>query len=239
MTTTEVTGEVDRRLLARRLLNGAAGLAGVVAWVLWVVMDVQYWGGAATGPPGELTLTEVGIMVSSSVAVFSFDATVLVAVAGTLNALRPASDSRALRWLRLAALLSAVMAAVVYQLTNSPEEKFGKVGVLLGWDVLSHYVAPVLLLLAWLVAGPRPAFDARLLGLALLWPVGYLAYMLGFARLTGLYPYDFLDPGAIGPAGVVLVSCVLFLAFAAVGAVLLLLDRRLPPSHPGDSTTVP
>lgn len=239
MTTTEVTGEVDRRLLARRVLNGAAGLAGLVAWVLWVLLDVQYWSSAEAGPPGDLTLPEVGIMLTTAVAVFSFDTVVLITVAGTLLALRPASDSRALRWLHLAALLSAVMAAVVYQLTNSPEEKFGKVGLLLGWDVLSHYVAPVLLLLAWLVTGPRPAFDARLLGLALLWPVGYLAYMLGFARLTGLYPYDFLDPGAIGPAGVVLVSCVLLLAFVAVGAVLLLLDRRLPPSRAGDSTTVP
>lgn len=237
MTTTEVAGQVGRRVVARRVVHGAAGLSGAVALLLLLVLDVRYYGGAAAGPPGELTLTEVGTMVAANVAVFSIDTVVLITAAGALVALRPESDSLALRWLHLAALLSTVLTVVVYQVTTSAEEKFGKVGLVFAWDLLSHYVAPALLLLGWLLTGPRRRFDVRLLGLVLLWPVGWLAYMLVFARLVGLYPYDFLDPGLIGNTGVVLVSLVLFLASMAVGGLLLLLDRRLPPVPRRDSAT--
>lgn len=226
MARTDVPDDVGHRVAARRLVHGAAGLAGVVACALWLAEQVRLLRSAEAGPPGELTLVEVGGMVAASAAVFSFDAVVLVALAGTLVALRPGGDAPGLRWLLLAALLSASMSAVLYQVLVAPDARW--TGLLVGFDVLAHYVAPALLLLAWSVTGPRCRFDARLLGLVLVWPVGYLAYLLVLGRVTGFYSYPFLDPGVVGAAGVVLAVLALAGVAAVVGGVLLVIDRHLP-----------
>lgn len=226
MTTTDVTGEVGRRVAGRRAAYGAAGLAGAAACALWLAQQVRFLRSGESGPPGELTLPEVGFMLAASAAVFSFDAVLLVAVAGSLVALYPGSHGPVPRLLLLAALLSATMSAVLYQLLVRPDASW--VGLLVGFDVLAHYVAPLLLLLAWLVTGPRPCFGARLLGQVLLWPVAYLGYHVLLGRLTGFYANPFLDPGRTGPVQFALVVIGLLAVAAAVGAVLLVLDRRLP-----------
>lgn len=234
--TMETAGEAGRRFAARRVAYGAAGLAGAVACALWLAQQVRFLRSGESGPPGELTLPEVGFMLAASVAVFSFDAVLLVAVAGSLVALYPGSRGPVPRLLLFAALLSATMSAVLYQLLVRPDANW--VGLLVGFDVLAHYVAPVLLLLAWLSTGPRPRLGARLLGLVLLWPVAYLAYHFSLGALTGFHANPFLDPGRTGPVEFVLVVLALLAVAAAVGALLLVLDRRLPGrDHAGTAGT--
>ena len=67
-------------------------------------------------------------------------------------------------------------------------------------------VVPVLAVVGWLVAGPRPRAPWRDALLALGWPVAWLAWTLVVGGLTGWYPYPFLDVGQEG-AGAVAVTC--------------------------------
>ena len=87
---------------------------------------------------------------------------------------------------------------------------------------------PLLAVVAWAVAGPRPRTTWRTVGEALAWPVVWTVATLVVGAVTGWYPYPFLDPRENG-VGAVVVAClgvtVLFLALFA-GARLL--DRWLP-----------
>lgn len=77
-------------------------------------------------------------------------------------------------------------------------------GLFLLCDILLHYVAPVLFVLWWLVAGA----DGRTRwGDIVPWtayPVAYLAFALARAPFAGEVPYPFLDVASKGAAGVAL-----------------------------------
>ncbi|MCY7396234.1 MAG: Pr6Pr family membrane protein [Nocardioides sp.] len=94
-------------------------------------------------------------------------------------------------------------------------------------DALLHLVLAVL---GWLVLGPRPRVGWREVGLALLWPLGWLAGTLLLARVVDWYPYPFLDPAEDG-LGAVVVACVgVTVLFLLVFALLAGLNRWLAPA---------
>jgi hypothetical protein len=65
----------------------------------------------------------------------------------------------------------------------------------------------------------------------LVYPVAYLAYILVRGVVTGLYPYPFIDVGALGYAGALRNALVLVAGFVCVGLVLIALDRlKRPPA---------
>ena len=97
-------------------------------------------------------------------------------------------------------------------------------------DKLLHMGLPVIAIVGWLVAGPRPRAPWRDALLALAWPVAWLAWTLVVGAATGWYPYPFLDVGAEG-AGSVAVTCLgVTVLFLALAAVLSRLDERMPPA---------
>src|SRR2546423_843986 len=67
-----------------------------------------------------------------------------------------------------------------------------------GWQETStnavvHYVMPIGIVLGWLLFGPRPRIDLRVVGWALAWPVAWLGYTLVRGAIWHWYPYPFLD----------------------------------------------
>lgn len=66
-------------------------------------------------------------------------------------------------------------------------------------DAGLHYAVPVLYLLGWL-AGPHGGLHRRGLLSTLALPTVYLGWALLVGRLSGQYPYPFLDLGALGIA---------------------------------------
>jgi uncharacterized membrane protein YeaQ/YmgE (transglycosylase-associated protein family) len=89
-------------------------------------------------------------------------------------------------------------------------------------------VVPLLALVGWLVFGPRPRVTARVVLLALVFPVLWLLGTLLVGAVSGWYPYPFVDVDEQGP-GPVAVACLGVLGLL-VALLLLgwLLDRRLP-----------
>ena len=108
---------------------------------------------------------------------------------------------------------------------------------------LVHYVVPVMVLLDWVAFGPHGAARWRDLPLWLAYPVGYgltsMARAVLFPTVPDRYPYFFVDPTEHGYGWVWAYVLGLALAFAALGALLIGLDRlagrlRAAAAPPGE-----
>lgn len=93
-----------------------------------------------------------------------------------------------------------------------------------------HYVSPAMVLLDWVLFGPRRRVRWRDLWLWLIYPfaygVGYTFRALLLPWVPARYPYFFLDPGQVGGyGGLVVYMLVLLVVFGAFGAALIGIDR--------------
>ena len=100
-----------------------------------------------------------------------------------------------------------------------------------GWsafaDKLLHVLVPVMAVLGWALFGPRRRVSWSLLATALVWPVLWLAYTLGYGAVTGWYPYPFLDVGVLGYGSVLITSVAVAVVVLCVLATLIALDSWL------------
>ena len=107
---------------------------------------------------------------------------------------------RAGGWLRLNALTGITITALVHWFLLHPLDDFR--GLLWASDTLIHIIVPVLVVLGWLVFGPRRRISVRVVVLGLVWPVLWLLFFtLVVGRITGWYPYFFLISHRPAPAG--------------------------------------
>ena len=105
-----------------------------------------------------------------------------------------------------------------------------------GWaavtDAVFHYAVPLAAVVGWLVFGPRPRCDARTVGRALAWAVGWLAYTLLHGHFSSWYPYPFIDVTRHGYVVVVLSSLAVTAVLAVMAAAFWLGDAYLPGGRP-------
>jgi hypothetical protein len=97
-------------------------------------------------------------------------------------------------------------------------------------DMALHYAVPVATLGWWLALPPRRPLPASLPLRWLLWPVGYSVYVLLRGRLTGLYPYYFIDVEALGLRQVLLNMAGLSLIFVIMAYLVWGLARWRQPA---------
>jgi uncharacterized membrane protein len=157
---------------------------------------------------------------------FTIQSNVLVGLTSAQLALRPDRDGRVWRVLRLDGLVGIAVTGIVYStvLARIHEPK--------GWEQVStnfvfHYAVPVLAVLGWLLFGPRPRIDARVVAWSLVWPLAWFAYTLVHGRISKWYPYPFVDVATHGYARVVVNALLVTVVLAAVSAVYAFGDRRL------------
>ena len=93
-------------------------------------------------------------------------------------------------------------------------------------DALLHYVVPFLYLMLWLVSGPRGLAWSDALRW-LLFPLGYFAWTLARGAWLGVYPYPFMDVGALGFLPVLRNVGLLCALFLIVGLSLIAVDKAL------------
>lgn len=98
-----------------------------------------------------------------------------------------------------------------------------------GWtrvaDELLHVVMPVLFLGYWQATAARQPQQLTRLAWWMLYPLGYLAYVLARGALDGRYPYPFLDPARLGYASVLLNSTLVGAALMLTGSMLFATSR--------------
>jgi hypothetical protein len=101
-----------------------------------------------------------------------------------------------------------------------------------GWretssNLVFHYIVPIMMVLGWLLFGPRPRITGGLILRALIWPVLYLGYALVVGAVSGWYPYPFLDVTTHGYGRVIVNAIGVTAVFAAVASFYWLGDRGL------------
>ena len=109
-----------------------------------------------------------------------------------------------LRIIRLAGVVGITVTGVVHFFLLRP--LLDLEGADWAADKLLHMVVPVLAVLVWVLAGPRPAFRTRDAVLAMAWPAAWTVWTLVVGEITGWLPYPFMDADAKG-WGAVAVAC--------------------------------
>ncbi|HSP74980.1 MAG TPA: Pr6Pr family membrane protein [Cryobacterium sp.] len=128
---------------------------------------------------------------------------VVVLIVGGSLALRRSLDPGLLTAVRMSVLTYAVVTGVVYNalLRNVVSDGFS--GIAWPNEVL-HVWAPIFIALDWVLSPGRPALAWKRLGLALVYPLAWVAYAVARGNLTGFHTYPFLDPAQ--PGGYVAVA---------------------------------
>ena len=105
-----------------------------------------------------------------------------------------------------------------------------------GWqwlaDELLHDVMPLLFLVYWWCCVPKGELRLRHIGVWMLYPMLYFAYLLLRGRLLGLYPYPFIAVDKLGYPQVLLNALGILAGFVLVSLVLLGIDRWLAHRRP-------
>lgn len=160
---------------------------------------------------------------------FTVDSNLLSGVTSLLLALRPDRDGRYFRPFRLMALFGITVTGIVYATVLAPiHEPHGFTETFS--NALVHYAVPIMMVLGWLLFGPRPRISGRTVVWSLGYPVVWLIYTLVRGAIWKWYPYPFLDVPSHGYLRVAL-NCVAVTAVLAVVASLFALgDRKLRPA---------
>ena len=215
-----------------RVVHTVTAVVAVAALVLQTVLVVSGDSVLAEQEVPPL-LTRLGRLVSY----FTIQSNLLVAVTAVQLARDPLRDGRWWRPVRAAALVGITVTGLVHFVLLRP--LLDLQGASWVADKMLHMVVPVLAVVGWLVAGPRPRAPWRDALTALVWPVAWLVWTLVVGAVSGWYPYPFLDVGAEG-AGSVAVTCVgVTVLFLALAGVLSWLDRRMPPTPVREAAPAP
>jgi len=98
-----------------------------------------------------------------------------------------------------------------------------------GWqwlaDELMHDVMPLLFLVWWWLCVPKGTLRLRHIGLWVIYPAVYFAYVLLRGHLLAVYPYPFIDVDSLGYPQVFLNAGGLLVGFLVISLVLIGVDR--------------
>ncbi|KQM82971.1 Pr6Pr family membrane protein [Agromyces sp. Leaf222] len=90
-------------------------------------------------------------------------------------------------------------------------------------NAILHFVLPIAGVVDWLIWAPRNRIPGRAILWWMVFPVVYTVFSLIRGAATGIYPYPFFNPGAVGGYGAVALYCLgmlvgfLALSFAVRG----------------------
>lgn len=201
-------------------------VVAVIAWFALVFQLALVVSGEAIlvdeDPPGLVARTY------RYFAYFTIQSNFLVAITSTVLARNPAEDRLGWRAARLAGIVGITVTALVYVTRLRGLLELDGANWLA--DLLLHQVVPVLALVAWALAGPRPRIGLRETAYALAWPVAWLGWTLVVGQVDGWVPYPFLDADAEGWGAVGIACAGITILFLLLFALYAWLDRRLRPA---------
>jgi hypothetical protein len=93
-------------------------------------------------------------------------------------------------------------------------------GLQLATDISLHDVMPILILIYWWLTVPKGSVGWKDIPRWTIYPVGYLLYILVRGKITGVYPYPFLEVGKLGLQQVLTNVLGILIGFLSVGLLL-------------------
>jgi hypothetical protein len=199
-------------------------VAGLVVQ-LWIAIKVS--GTPRAHATGTLAGTPLANRVVRVFSFFTIQSNLLSGVVSAQLFRNPSRDGRIWRAVRLAALFGITVTGIVYSTV------LAKIHEPHGWKETStntafHYIVPLMMVVGWLLFGPRPRIERRTILLALSWPVAWISYILVYGRITKWYPYPFLDAITHGYGRVIINALAVVLVLSVVTSMFWLGDHRLP-----------
>lgn len=199
-----------------RAWHATSALVVVVALVIQIPITAANTGGAFDTPAAR---------VANLFTFFTILTNLLVVVTGVALAVAPQRRSTLLSVIRLDAVLGIAVTGIVFHtlLADLYDLRGGEAVA----DVLFHTASPILVVLGWLLFGPRGLIDRRIVVLSLLYPLLWLGFTLVRGALIDWYPYPFVDVSRFGYPTVLLNSLGITALFLVLAAALLGIDRAL------------
>jgi uncharacterized membrane protein len=217
-----------------RLWHGCIVAMLLAAFVVQVLLAVHASASPAGHGVGVLAGAPLGTRLLRVVSFFTIESNVLCAVVSAQLARDPDRDGPVWRVIRLDALFGIAVTGIVYStvLAKGHEPK--------GWEQVStntvfHYLVPIMMVLGWLLFGPRPRITVSVVLWSLVWPLLWFGYTLAHGAASRWYPYPFVDVATQGYGRVLVNAVLVTVVFGAVSALFALGDRTLPHTPPARS----
>jgi hypothetical protein len=221
----------------------ARGWHLVIALSVVAALALQVWIAARVSatPPGHAVGTLRGTPLANRVlrvlSFFTVQSNILSGVSSAQLARNPARDGRVWRAVRLASLFGITVTGIVYSTV------LAKVHEPHGWQETAtndvfHFIVPIMMVLGWLLFGPRRRIEPATVGRAMLWPVAWAVYILIYGAITKWYPYPFLDVVTHGYGRVVVNAVAVVVVLLVVTSAYWLGDLRLRAAGSGSAAPV-
>lgn len=133
-------------------------------------------------------------------------------------------------FVRSAVATYIVMVGIIYNTVLRPLESLQN--VMSFTNIVMHYVMPVVYLLFWLTCVRKAGLRWYDPLLWLIYPLFYLGFVLARGKMSGFYPYPFIDAKTLGYAGVTANTAGLLVVCAAIGMCLVLIGWWLARRQP-------
>jgi hypothetical protein len=102
-------------------------------------------------------------------------------------------------------------------------------------DILLHDVMPIMYVAYWLTFVPKDGLRCKHVLLWLTYPLAYLIYTLIHGRLSGWYPYPFVDLSVLGYPRFLLNVAMLLGAFLGIGLLAVAIGRWTARNSPASN----
>ncbi len=93
-------------------------------------------------------------------------------------------------------------------------------------NIIQHYVVPIMAIFDWLVTERNIQYQWSYLWIWLIYPLAYCFISIIIGSITSFYPYFFVNYPRIGIVMMIVWILILVVIFIAVGALLILVNRK-------------
>ena len=150
---------------------------------------------------------------------------ILVAVIMWMLVVNPRRNGKVFRVLRLDTILMISVTGIIYQGLLAASAK--NVGLEIVTNLFLHQLTPIVVVVVWLLVGPRRQFKWVDIPLALILPIVWAIFALVRGAVINAYPYGFLNVDKHG-LGTVIITVIAIAIFGVnISAIYLGLDRLL------------
>jgi len=156
---------------------------------------------------------------------FTIWSNILVAVIMWMLVANPRRNGKVFRVLRLDTILMISVTGIIYQGLLAASAK--NVGLEVVTNFFEHQLTPIVVVVVWLLVGPRRQIKWADIPLALILPIVWAIFALVRGAVIHAYPYGFLNVDKYGLGAVILTVIEIAIFGVIISAIYLGLDRLL------------